>query len=243
MFQIECALSSHANAKDDSPSIVKQCVTSSYISVGRLADKFINFLCRLFYGKMRQRLEFEDHSEAVRIQDEPFSYLLVDVAQEGRHLYDGLDMVFDSSFVSIDGKQAQRRISLVDVPPILQVQLQRVQYDRLENKVFKSNAHMSFGDTISMDRYLEIDENDAEGMARREKTNACRKQMEGARARLSELTQVKVSCPSFPFLYDTSPSEPSSTYHSTRTLLRTLKECCYIFRTIVNLLTIWSMTN
>jgi ubiquitin carboxyl-terminal hydrolase 25/28 len=147
---------------------------------------------RLFYGKMIQRLEFAE-DEPVRTQEEPFSYLLVDAAQEGRHLYDGLDMVFESSSVSIDGKEAQRRISLIDVPEILQIQLQRVQYNRAENKIFKSNAHMSFGDTISMDRYLEVAEGDMEGTMRRDRTNACRKEMEKARARLDAIYQDGVS--------------------------------------------------
>lgn len=138
---------------------------------------------------MIQRLEFEDPSEPVRVQEEPFSYLLVDVAEEGRQLYDGLDMVFESSLVLIDGKQAQRRVSLVDIPDILQVQLQRVQYDRAQGKVFKSNAHMSFGATLCMDRYLEIAPDDEEGMARRERTNACRHEMEAARAALARINQ------------------------------------------------------
>lgn len=140
---------------------------------------------------MIQRLEFIT-DEPVRTQEEPFSYLLVDAAQEGRHLYDGLDMVFESSLVSIDDKQAHRRITLIDVPEILQIQLQRVQYNRAENKVFKSNAHMTFGDTISMDRYLEVAEGDIAGADRRDRTNLCRREMENARARLDEIIQHKV---------------------------------------------------
>lgn len=75
---------------------------------------------------MKQVLEFDDPtvSEPVRVQNEPFAYLLVDVAEEGRTLYDGLDTVFDDSPVEIEGKKAQRRVSLLELPPVLQVQLQ-----------------------------------------------------------------------------------------------------------------------
>ena len=143
---------------------------------------------------MRQQLEINDSTkrEPIRVKEEPFFSLLVDVAEEGRNVYDGLDMVFDDSLVDIEGKQARRSVSLVEVPPILQIQLQRVQYDREQQKIFKSNAHMSFGQTISMDRYLQVDPTDAEAVARRARTNDCRREMERARARLHELTKAKV---------------------------------------------------
>lgn len=149
---------------------------------------------RLFYGKMKQTLELDDttHAEPVRVKDEPFAYLLVDVASEGRNLYDGLDMVFDSSLVSIDGMSARKRMSLVDVPPILQIQMQRVQYDKKEQKIFKSNAHMSFEDTLCMDRYLEVDERDVDGIAKRDATNEHRRTIDKSRSRLEMLTKVRL---------------------------------------------------
>lgn len=149
---------------------------------------------------MRQRLEIEDpqDGEPVRLMEEKFSSLLVDVAEEGRDLYDGLDTVFDDAMVDIEGKQARRTVSLVDVPPILQVQLQRVQYDRTEQKVFKSNAHLSFPATISMDRYLEIDPANSGARTRKEKTGELRKALEGARTRYKELKKYKVIFSLFP---------------------------------------------
>ncbi|KAM0756546.1 cysteine proteinase [Meredithblackwellia eburnea MCA 4105] len=169
MFQLECALNSDANPEDS--SLVK----------------------RLFYGKMKQQLEIEDPAEAepVRSTEEPFFSLLVDVAEEGRSIYDGLDTVFDDAQVEIEGKRARRRISLVDAPPILHVQLQRVQYDRVAQKVFKSNAHLSFGDTIAMDRYLEVDPANEAAVERRDRTGRCRQELEQSRTRLQELVQSK----------------------------------------------------
>lgn len=84
-----------------------------------------NFVQRLFYGTTRQTLEFLDQpDERPRIREEPFSYLLVDVAQEGRDLYDGLDESFTPSVVEVEGKRASRKDVLADLPPILQIQLQ-----------------------------------------------------------------------------------------------------------------------
>jgi hypothetical protein len=61
---------------------------------------------------------------STRVKEEEFFHLLVDVAHEGRDLYDGLDATFDESIVEIDGKKARRRVSLKELPAILQIQLQ-----------------------------------------------------------------------------------------------------------------------
>lgn len=172
MFQIECALNPSAAASEASTSILK----------------------KTFYGKMRQRLELSDPTvpDPVRVQEEPFFSLLVDVAEEGRTVYDGLDNVFDDSLVTVSSTEARRTVSLIEVPPILQIQLQRVQYDRVEKKVFKSNAYMQFGETITMDRYLEVDPSNVEAVARRDRTNELRRELEKARTRLAELTKSKI---------------------------------------------------
>lgn len=128
----------------------------------------------------------------MRAKEEPFFSLLVDVAEEGRDVYDGLDAVFDDSPVEIEGKAARRRVSLVEVPALLQIQLQRVQYDREEKKIFKSNQHMSFGPEISMDRYLEPETGDEDAKRRKLTTSQLREEMEGCRSRLRKLQEPKV---------------------------------------------------
>lgn len=199
MFQIECALNPTANtdaAETPAASLLKKCV--EHLPSHRLRP-LIAYAChrtsRTFYGKMRQQLVFEDSSveEPVRTKEELFSSLLVDVAEEGRNVYDGLDTVFDNSLVDIEGKQARREVSLVEIPSLLQIQLQRVQYDREQQKAYKSNAHMSFGDTISMDRYLAVDPNDTEGLLRKDRAAERKVALDKCRARLDELTKPKVT--------------------------------------------------
>jgi len=79
---------------------------------------------RLFFGQTRQTLEFEDSTISPRSKEETFSYLLVDVAEEGRDLYDGLDSAFEGSAVEIEGNTARRKVGLIKAPLILQIQLQ-----------------------------------------------------------------------------------------------------------------------
>ncbi|KAG8685099.1 ubiquitin-specific protease ubp2 [Ceratobasidium sp. 395] len=45
-------------------------------------------------------------------------------------------------------------VSLLDLPPVLQIQLQRVQFNRDTMQAFKSNAYVKFEETLSMDRFL-----------------------------------------------------------------------------------------
>ena len=85
-----------------------------------MADVYL----RLFYGKTRQTLDFDEAPEASRSKEETFSYLLVDVAEEGRDLYDGLDLAFEPSAVEIEGHKAKRKVGLLEAPPVLQIQLQ-----------------------------------------------------------------------------------------------------------------------
>ncbi|GAA5954026.1 hypothetical protein JCM21900_005384 [Sporobolomyces salmonicolor] len=177
MFQVEAALQVNA--------------------VNGAAEEAGSLLKRTFYGLMRQKLVFDDPStpDPIRTQEEPFFSLLVDVPPSSvdRDIYDGLDTVFDDAPVEIEGKSARRRISLVDVPPILQIQLQRVQYDREKQRIYKSNAHLTYPETIRMDRYLEVDETDAGAVEKRERTNEKRELLGKTKARLAELTADQVN--------------------------------------------------
>lgn len=159
---------------------------------------------------MRQQLVFDDPTlpDPIRTQDEPFSSLLVDVAPSpstgpgalARDIYDGLDAVFAPSPITLEGHAAQRRVALVaPPPPVLQIQLQRVQYDREKQSVYKSNAHLQFYEEIGVRRYVEVAEGDEEGQARVRKTQELRRVLERTRARLAELTKDKVRCASSPF--------------------------------------------
>ncbi|KAK9465844.1 hypothetical protein V1512DRAFT_276956 [Lipomyces arxii] len=117
----------------------------------------IDLVKDLFYGKTKQTLEVEGEPSAksVRTKDERFSHLIVDVASGPRDIYDALDAYFDVETVNLDGKPARRYVTLSELPPILQIQVQRVQYDREQGRVFKSNAPLKFDSTIYLDRYMD----------------------------------------------------------------------------------------
>ena len=84
---------------------------------------------RLFYGKKRQRLiavspdDDARHQSSIHEKEDLFSHLHVNVADEGFDLYDGLARYFDD-VVEIEGTKKRMEVSLVDLPPLLQIQLQ-----------------------------------------------------------------------------------------------------------------------
>ncbi len=82
---------------------------------------------RLFYGKKRQRLTplLPDarRQATMHEKEDLFSHLHVNVSEEGYDLYDGLSRYFDD-VVEFEGVKKRMEVSLIDLPPLLQIQLQ-----------------------------------------------------------------------------------------------------------------------
>ncbi|GAA5836206.1 hypothetical protein JCM11251_007393 [Rhodosporidiobolus azoricus] len=163
-----------------------------------------NLLKRTFYGHQRQTVLFSDPSsvpDPIRTRLEPFSSLLVDVPPASslsstalqRDLYDALDSVFEPQQVELEGKLATRRVGLVAddeegaLPTLLQIQLQRVQYDRVAGRVFKSNAHLELPEVLDVGRYVDGGEQGDED-EKRVRTERLRSELGRVRRRLEELT-------------------------------------------------------
>jgi ubiquitin carboxyl-terminal hydrolase 25/28 len=158
-------------------------------SVPTLSGKPCSFVQGLFYGTSRQVLEFEAEPESTRIKEEPFCYQLVDVAKDGNDLYDGLDAAFQPSSVEIEGKKVKRQDILTQLPPILQIQLQRVQFDRATSRVYKSNAYMPFPQTLRMGRYLATDGRSPEFASKKKRSIELMAELTKLQATLARLEQ------------------------------------------------------
>lgn len=80
---------------------------------------------RLFYGKIRQRLASDDlqSRSSIHEKEDLFSHLPVNVTDDGIDIYDGLSGYFDD-VVEFEGKKARMEVTLVETPPLLQIQLQ-----------------------------------------------------------------------------------------------------------------------
>jgi len=172
MFQIETALldfDDMVGSEEDKTSIVK----------------------RLFYGKKRQRLtdigpyDNRRHQASIHEKEDLFSHLHVNVSEEGYDLYDGLSRYFDD-VVEFEGIKKRMEVSLIDLPPLLQIQLQRVQFDRDTQQAYKSQAYIKFGETLYLDRFLE-----SAGPEKKARAKVIQVQLNTARDCVQRLTQGK----------------------------------------------------
>ncbi|GLB43607.1 putative peptidase C19 family protein [Lyophyllum shimeji] len=160
MFQIETALLKFDGAQaesSDKTSVVK----------------------RLFYGKLRQRLTGHPPSRSsIHEKEDLFSHLPVNVTDDGVDVYDGLSGYFDD-VVDFEGEKRRMEVTLVDLPPVLQIQLQRVQFNRETLQPYKSQAYVKFGETIYMDRFMDNadPQKKARSKAIQSQLNACRERV------------------------------------------------------------------
>ena len=60
---------------------------------------------------------------SIHEKEDLFSHLPVNVTHDEVDIYDGLSAYFDD-IVEYEGKKTRMEVSLVDVPPVLQIQLQ-----------------------------------------------------------------------------------------------------------------------
>jgi ubiquitin carboxyl-terminal hydrolase 25 len=61
--------------------------------------------------------------EGIRLRDDVFSHLPINVSQDGFDIYDGLSSYFEDT-VELEGKAGRLDMTLLELPPILQIQLQ-----------------------------------------------------------------------------------------------------------------------
>ena len=144
---------------------------------------------RLFFGK--QKSYTTNRQGRIRTKEEYMSDIKVDVATGSRDIYAALDGAYDVQEVEIGGDVEPQYTSISQLPPILQVHVQRVQFDTEKKSVFKSNHHLELKETIYMDRYM--DSSDADLMQRRRESWAWKKQLAKLEFRRAELATSDVS--------------------------------------------------
>ncbi|CAG8029470.1 unnamed protein product [Penicillium salamii] len=106
----------------------------------------------LFYGTTRSYISTE---KGTRSKNERWCDIKVDVAHGSRDIYSAIDAAFDVQKISVDNTVAEQFGSISHIPPVLQIQVQRVQFDPVKKSSFKSTNHLELLDTIYMDRYMD----------------------------------------------------------------------------------------
>ncbi|GCF01221.1 ubiquitin-specific protease ubp2 [Zygosaccharomyces mellis] len=113
---------------------------------------------QLFYGNIKQNIIPLKNETQVRTKYERFLSLLVNIGDHPKDIYDALDLYFRDEYLKMEEYgDVKRAVAVTDFPTILQIQIQRVYYDRERLMPFKSVAPLPFNETIYMDRYSDTD--------------------------------------------------------------------------------------
>ncbi|KZF24550.1 cysteine proteinase [Xylona heveae TC161] len=114
----------------------------------------IDTIKRLFYGKAKT---YTKKGRKFDVKEEFFSDIKVDVASGPRDIYSALDGAFDVQQVDVEDSITPQYATISVLPPILQIQVQRVQFDPVKKTAYKSNSHLQLEETIFLDRYMDSD--------------------------------------------------------------------------------------
>ncbi|KAJ5570525.1 Peptidase C19 ubiquitin carboxyl-terminal hydrolase 2 [Penicillium hispanicum] len=170
LFQSQCAIKPRSIASD-----------------GEQVDQIKD----LFYGQTRSYISTQG---GIRSKEERWCDIKVDVASGPRDIYAAIDGAFDVQKISVENSEAEQYGAITKLPPILQIQVQRVQFDPVRKTSFKSINHLQLVDTIFMDRYMDTQR--SEILDRRRECWEWKSTLKSLEARRAELlrTQENDSC-------------------------------------------------
>ncbi|KAL9124680.1 MAG: hypothetical protein Q9217_006011 [Psora testacea] len=138
---------------------------------------------RLFFGK--QKSYTTNKAGIQRTKEEYISDIKVNVAAGPCDIYAALDGAFDVQDVEVAGGSEPQYFTISHLPPILQIHIQRAQFDPQAKKGYKSESHLEFNEVIYLDRY--IDSADPELAQRRQESWEWKRQLGKLEARRSQL--------------------------------------------------------
>ncbi|QPG75237.1 hypothetical protein FOA43_002587 [Brettanomyces nanus] len=154
----------------------------------------LDFVKKLFYGKTKQTLVPVDvHTKEERPVGEPrtkierFLNLIVNIGDNPKDIYDALDTYFTEDLLELDNGEVKRSLTITELPEILQIQIQRVQFDRVRLIPVKSTQPLPFEEKLYMDRYMDTE--DEEIIARRKEVFHWRRRIEELNEKKAKLTR------------------------------------------------------
>ncbi|KAG7749121.1 hypothetical protein KL911_005206 [Ogataea haglerorum] len=154
----------------------------------------IDLVKQLFYGKTKQILmpvdpvtKEEISSARARTKEERFLNLIVNIGDHPRDIYDALDTYFTEDLLQLDNEEVKRSLTITELPKILQIQIQRVQFDRERLMPVKSIEPLPFKENLYMDRYMET--TDSELISKRKEVFMWKRQIAELQERRRKLTE------------------------------------------------------
>ena len=143
----------------------------------------------IFYGKLKTFIT--SNSGQIRSKEEYMSDIKVNVLGGSRDIYSALDGAFDVEDVAVAGGIEPKYSTISQLPPVLQIHVQRGQFDPVTKKESKSDNYLGLKDVIYMDRYM--DSSDPEFLGRRKGCWQWKKQLTILENRRNQLIATDVS--------------------------------------------------
>lgn len=145
----------------------------------------IDMVKRLFYGKLKSITT--NQAGTTRSNEAYCSDIKVNVFSDPppANIYAALDGAFDEQDVEVAGTVEPQYTTISLLPPILQIHINRTNFDREKQSNIKSNHLFDFTDTIYVDRYTDLA--DPELVERRKQKWAWKKQLVDLEARRKRL--------------------------------------------------------
>ncbi|KAF2758157.1 cysteine proteinase [Pseudovirgaria hyperparasitica] len=169
LFQLQCA------------------IRPEVMSDGQVSD----LTRRLFFGETTTT---RTRNNKIERKKETWDTLFVNVNEGPRDIYKALDEEFDKGDIEEIKQDADHGIlskyeNISVLPPVVQVNVKRVNYDTKKRETFKSHNHLHLEDTLFLDRYLEqtASVSAEELYSRRVKSWEWKKRLRVLQSRLQEL--------------------------------------------------------
>lgn len=156
------------------------------ISLDSMDNEQDDLVKELFYGKTKQSIIPLKRQSNVQVKVERFLSLLVNIIDHPKDIYDAFNQYFADEYLTLEEYgNVRKSLTVLSFPKILQVQIQRVYYDREKFMPFKSIEPLPFEQYIFMDRYAES--NDPVLNAKKEETAHLRAKLLSLKDRQKEL--------------------------------------------------------
>ena len=108
-----------------------------------------------------------DSKKDTEPKEEWFNTIIVNVASGPTDIYSALDDYFDPQDIQIENRNVQRYGVINHLPPILQINISRVMYDRGKGTFYKIEHHLQLENILYLDRYIDYKTNTDEILERR----------------------------------------------------------------------------
>ncbi|KUJ10644.1 ubiquitin C-terminal hydrolase-like protein [Mollisia scopiformis] len=112
-----------------------------------------------------------------------------------RDIYEAIDVVFDEQRVEVDNTVCPQYSCISKLPPVLQIQIQRTDYDKDSQRSSKNRTAVTFPETIYLDRYVDTGDPNSMVMKRRRETWRWKEKLRKLEARQEALKNAADEIP------------------------------------------------